>query len=50
MKKKRRRGNGEGTIFEDKKIKDGQVNTYQEYLQKEKLLENQYMEKLKKRF
>ena len=33
-----------------RKIKDGLVNTYQEYLQKEKLLENQYMEKIKKRF
>ena len=33
-----------------RKIKDGLGNIYQEHLQKEKPLENQYMEKLKKRF
>ena len=49
MKRKRRRGNGEGTVFEDKKIKDGLVNTFQEHLQREKPLENQYMGKLKKK-
>ena len=50
MKKKRRRGNGEGTIFEDKKNKRW-IGQYISGTSAEgKPLENQYMEKLKKRF
>lgn len=33
-----------------RKIKDGLVNIFQEHLQREKPLESQYMEKLKKKF
>ena len=49
MKRKRRRGNGEGTVFEDKKNKRWIGQYISEHLQREKPLENQYMGKLKKK-